>query len=532
MRKLVACVCFFIVLANVNSYEYSNETVDAVSQQLADFRRRHPKTIGVWTKSNGDPIDIRDTLTLNSDVFNNKHHFLVNSHVDRQRIPERVVHAKGAGAYGYFEVTHDVSKYIKADVFNGIGKKTPVIGRFSTATQNLGGSDLGREMKGVALKFYTNEGNLDLLCVNIPILYKDPIDFLTFTRAFRRNPRTGIFDNTMRWDSLIMRPEFLLIILWLQSDLGIPDGYRKMNNFPIHTYEVYNKHGDEYYVKFNFRTEIGLFNLTNAQAQAIGTEDPDYFIRDLYNAIAAGDYPSWRLEMDILTKDDLTKINYNPFDITRQWRRGTYKTVTVGRLVFNRHVDNIFKDVEQAAFNPDNLVPGIVGPPDSVFKARRVFYPDTQNYRLGVNHDNIRVNAPIYDKNYNRDGYPPLLDNMQDAPNYYPNSFNGPMPYVEEARPTERLFVLQKNAADLEPMSEFYNEVVESDAHRQRIANNFASSLEGVPRDIEKKALKLLTLVDTDLGRRVKIALKIAKARAMIPQKERYDLKAQCLSTT
>ncbi|XP_047025538.1 catalase-like [Helicoverpa zea] len=532
MGKLIACVCFFIVLEYVNSYECSNETVDAVSQQLAEFRSRHPRPIGVWTKHNGDPIDIRDTITLNSDVFNNKHHFLLTSHVDRERIPERVVHAKGVGAYGYFEVTHDVSRYIKADVFNGIGKKTPVVGRFSTATQNLGGTDLGREMKGVALKFYTNEGNLDLICLNIPILYKDPIDFLSFIRSFRRNPRTGIFDNTMRWDFMIMRPHVLHIIMWLQSDLGLPDGYRKMNNFPIHAYEVYNKKGDRYYVKFNFRTEIGLFNLTNAQAQAIGTEDPDYYNRDLYNAIAAGNYPSWRLEMDILTKDDLTKIDYDPFDLTRQWKRGTYRTVTVGKLVFNRRVDNVFKDVEQAAFNPDNLVPGIVGPPDSLFKARRVFYPDTQHYRLGANHANTGVNAPIYDRNYNRDGKPPVLDNMKDAPNYYPNSFNGPMPYVDEARPTERLFVLQNTAVDLQPMSEFYNEIVESDAHRQRIANNFAASFEGVPSDIERKGLKLLSLVDPDLGRRVKIALNIAKAKAMIPLKERYDSRAQCLSTT
>ena len=486
----------------------------------------------MWTKLTGDPIDIRDTRTLNTDIFNNKHHFLLGSHLDRERIPERVVHAKGIGAFGYFEVTNDVSKFIKADLFNGIGKRTPIVGRFSTATQNLGGTDLGREMKAVAVKFYTRQGNLDLVCLNIPILYKDPIEFLSFIRAFRRNPRTGIFDNTMRWDFLTMRPEFLRIVLWLQSDLGIPDGYRKMNNFAIHTYEVYNKHGDKFYIKFNFRTELGLFNLTSAQAQAIGAEDPNYYNRDLYNAIAAGNYPSWRLEMDILTKDDLTKIDYNPFDITRQWKRGTYRTVTAGRIVFNRRVDNVFRDVEQTAFNPDNLVPGIVGPADSVFKARRVFYPDSQNYRLGVNHANSRINAPLYDMNYNRDGKSPVRDNMYDAPNYYPNSFNGPVPYVDEARPTERLFVMERTAVDLQPLSEFYNEVVEDDAHRQRIANNFAASLEGVPSDIEKKALRLLTLVDIDLGKRVRIALDVAKASAMTPLRERYDRRAQCLSMT
>ncbi|KAJ8716507.1 hypothetical protein PYW07_003134 [Mythimna separata] len=509
---------------------YDNGTGDAVSQQLADFRRRHPRPIGVWTKHTGDPIDVRDTITMNTDIFNNKHHFILTSHLDRERIPERVVHAKGIGAFGYFEVTNDVSKYIKADLFNGIGKRTPILGRFSTATQNLGGTDLGRELKGVAVKFYTRQGNLDLVCLHIPILYKDPIEFLSFVRAFRRNPKTGIFDNTMRWDFLTLRPEFLHTVLWLTSDLGIPDGYRKMNNFPIHTYEVYNKHGETFYVKFNFRTEIGLVNLTSAQAQAIGAVDPDYYNRDLYNAIAAGDYPAWRLEMDILTKDDLTRIDYDPFDITRQWTRGTYRTVTAGRLVFNRHVDNNFKDTEQTAFNPDNLVPGIVGPPDSVFKARKVFYPDTQNYRLGANHANSRINAPLYDRNYNRDGQPPVRDNMKDAPNYYPNSFSGPIPYVDEARPTERLFVMESTAVDLQPMAEFYNTVVDTEEHRRRLADNFAVSLEGVPQDIEKKALKLLTLVDIDLGRRVKQAVKVAKAAAKIPVKERYDRRAQCLS--
>ncbi|KAJ8723482.1 hypothetical protein PYW08_003394 [Mythimna loreyi] len=531
MRLLTVCGFICMAVSTVVGYQcYDNGTADAVSQQLADFRRRHPRPIGVWTKLTGDPIDIRDIVSLNTDIFNNKHHFLLMSHFDRERIPERVVHAKGIGAFGYYEVTNDVSKYISADVFNGIGKRTPIVGRFSTASQNLGGTDLRREFKGVSLKFYTRQGNLDLICLNIPILMKDPIDFLSFAHASRRNPQTSIFDNTMRWDFTTLRPQFLQIFLWLNSDLGIPDGYRKMNTFPVHTYEVYNKHGETFYVKFNFRTEIGLFNLTSAQALAIGADDPDYYNRDLYNAIAAGDYPAWRLEMDILTKDDLTRIDYDPFDLTRQWKRGTYRTVTAGRLVFNRHVDNNFKDAEQTAFNPDNLVPGIVGPPDAVFKARRIFYLDTQNYRLGVNHVNSRINAPLYDRNYNRDGMPPVRNNMKDAPNYYPNSFNGPMPYVDEARPTERLFIMENAAVDLQPMSEFYNTVVDTDAHRQRMADNLAASLEGVSQDIEKKALKLLTLVDIDLGTRVTQALKVAKAAAMIPLRERYNRRAQCLS--
>ncbi|KAJ8716509.1 hypothetical protein PYW07_003136 [Mythimna separata] len=531
MRQLVVCVCVCAVIEHVIAYRYENETGmgDAFSQQLPEFRQRHPRPIGVWTKLTGDPIDLRDTITMNTDIFNNKHHFLVGAHLDRERIPERIVHAKGYGAFGYFEVTHDVSKYIKSDVFNGIGKRTPVASRFSTARQNLGGNDLSRETKAIAIKLYTKEGNLDMICFHIPVfLYKDPIEFPAFVRAFRRNPRTGIVDNTARWDFLTQKPDFLHANLWLQSDLGIPDGYRKSHYFPLHTYEIYNKHGERFYVKFNYRAELGMVNLTNAQAAAIGISDPDYYNRDLYNAIAAKNYPAWRLEMDILTKDELSKLDYDPFDMTRLWKRGTYRTVPVGRLVLNGRVDNHFKDVETSAYNPDNLVPGITGPPDLVFKARKIFYPDTQNYRLGVNHANSRINAPLYDRNYNRDGRPPLQDNMKDAPNYYPNSFSGPMTYVDEARPTERLIPLQRNAFDLQPVSEFYNEIIESDDHRQRIADNVAESLVGVSPDILKKALRLLTLVDIDFGRRVRASL---KAQQLASAEEIRSQLAQCIAS-
>ncbi|XP_047025402.1 peroxisomal catalase 1-like [Helicoverpa zea] len=532
MKFLVVCVCLCVVVEYVKSYQYDNETAmvaDAVAQQLPDFRRRHPKPIGVWTTTTGDPIDIRDTVTLNTDLFNSKQLFRANAHLNRERIPERLVHAKGIGAYGYFEVTNDVSEYTTADVFTGIGKKTPLVGRLSTSIQNIGGSDLSRETKGISIKFYTEQGNLDLLCLNIPIfLYRDPMDILHFAHSFKRNPRTDAFDNNARWDFMISKPEFVHTFLWLNSDFGLPDGYRKMDIFAIHPYELYNKHGERFYVKFNFRTNVGLFNLTDAQAAAIGIEDPDYYNTDLYNAIAEKNYPSWRLDMDILTKDQLTHLDYDPFDLTRLWKRGTYRTVTVGKLVFNRLVDNHFKDAELAAYSPDNLVPGILGPADLVFRARKISYPDTQNYRLGGNHDNIRVNAPIYDKTYNRDGTPPVLDNMKDVPNYYANTFNGPIPYVDENRPTDRLFILHRNAVDLQPMAEFYNEIVDTDAHRQRIAGHFAQMLVDVAPDIEKKALYILTLIDTGLGGRVKAELKTL--RAVVPQERRNRI-AQCIAS-
>ncbi|XP_075975240.1 catalase-like [Anticarsia gemmatalis] len=528
MRHLVTYICLCLVV-HVTGHRYHNETLpDAAAQQLVEFRQLHPRPIGVVTKVSGEPLDIRDMTTLNTDIFISRNHFRLTSHNVRERIPERVVHAKGIGAFGYFEVTNDVSKYIKSDVFNGIGKKTPVVVRFSTVVQNLGGSDLVRETKGMAIKMYTKEGNLDFVCINLPIfLFKDPILFPKFVHAFKRNPRTDLIDNIARWDFLNLHSEALHTILYLASDLGIPNGYRKMDSFAEHVYEIFNKHGDQYYVKFNFRSEQGLSNLTDAQAKAIAVEDPDYFNRDLYNAIAAKQYPSWRLDMDIMTKKELLTVKYDPFDTTRLWERGTYHTVTIGRLVLNRRVENNFRDIDQTIFAPDGLVPGIMGPFDVLFRARKIFYPDAQNYRLGVNHDNIRVNAPLYDKYYNRDGRPPLDDNMKDAPNYFPNSFNGPMPFVDEARRSENMEVYHRNAVDLQPMAEFYNEIVNDDAHRQRIANVLAGSLRVVPKDVEINSLRLLKMVSFDLAKRVKVALHKIRAENVAERRRRV---AQCIA--
>lgn len=453
------------------------------------------------------------------------------AHIDRERIPERVVHAKGVAAFGYFEVTNDVSKYTKADVFNGVGKKTPIALRFSLSVPRLGGSDLVRTFRGLGVKFYTKEGNLDLTCLQTPVyFYKDPVDFGHSARSLRRNPRTTLTDNTMQWDWTSLKPARLLTFLWVFADYGIPRNYRTMDLFPIHTYEINNKHGDSYYIKFNFRTLQGLDNFTSAEARAVSADDPDYFSRDLYNAISEKNYPKWRLDMDILTKEDLKRVDYDPFDITIPWKRGTYKTVTVGRIVVNSTMTNHFRDSEQAAYNPGNLVPGIVGPADFVFKARRMFYRDTQNYRLGVNNHEIAVNSPKYKKTYNRDGLPPVRDNMRDNPNYYPNSFRGPVPIVDEDRPEHKLLVLNSNAIDFQPITDFYENILQNDAQRQRLADNLASSLETILPNIARRVLKLLEMGHPDLGKRTARSLKLLKAASVKqPTRERYEEIAQCL---
>lgn len=483
------------------------------------------KPIGVLTTTAGRPVDLREVITVNSDIINNE--FLLDTmlHFNRERIPERVVHAKGTAALGYFIVTHDISKYTKADVFNGIGKKTPVIGRFSTAIQGSGGPDVAKELKGLGVKFITKEGNLDLLCLNAPVyLYRDPLYFNSQFHAFKRNPRTNVFDPTMTWEFVTNRPETLHAFFYLNSDLGIPKSYRHMDIFPIHTYELNNKNGDRYFVRFNFRTDQGIKNLTSAQLLN-ATIDLDFYTRDLYNAIYRNKYPSWTLELDIMAFDDIIHLDYNPFDVSRLWKKGTYHTVEVGQLVFDKNPNNMFKVAEVSAFNPGSLVPGIPGPVDILFKGRRLFYRDTQNYRLGVNHNNVEVNKPLYAKTYTRDGVVPVGDNMRDAPNIYPNSYNGPEPIVDDSLPSKKILILESSAVDLEPVADFYNRVLTDEGQRQRLVDTLSETLATVVLDIQKKALKLLTLIDKDLGRRVRATMKgvIANNIALQHQADKDD---------
>ncbi|XP_075975239.1 catalase-like [Anticarsia gemmatalis] len=522
MKTIIACIALLIFSAKCDKNSLLDNVtalIQPAARQLLDFKLEHPVPIGLWTKTSGEPTEIRDIRTVNSDQFNNQLFLDSQLTFDGERIPERVVHAKGSGAFGYLEVTNDVSKYTYAELFNGIGKRTPLVVRFSTAVQSLGGNDLGRELKGMAVKFYTKEGVLDLTCLQTPVyLYRDPILFPFFVRAFKRNPQTSLIDNTARWDMTTLRPILLHNLFWLFADYGVPNGYRRMDAFPIHTYEIANKKGESHYVRFNFRTEQGFSAIPTPQAVVIGGQDPDYYNRDLYNNIELGNFPAWRLEMDVMTKDNLKKVDFDPFDVTRLWKNGTFETVQIGRVVLNKNVENQFRDVEQGAFNPAHLVPGIPGPVDWLFRGRRTAYRDTQNYRLGRNHNKIFINMPLYAKTYNRDGRPPTRWNGRDAPNYYPNSFNGPAPYVDEMRPEKKLLTLESTAVDLEPCWYFYNYVLDNEAHRQRFVENIVLSLNQVTPPVLKRTLKLLYQVDHDLGRRVRIGVEIALAEAAAQQ--------------
>ncbi|XP_045769783.1 peroxisomal catalase 1-like [Maniola jurtina] len=500
----------YVMCSDHELYEYLNMTEPA-NRQLYEFKLHHKKPIGILTTGAGQLVEIRETVTLNSDAFSNQYFINLLTHNNAERIPERNVHAKGGGAYGYFEVTHDVSEYIKSDVFNGIGKKTPIVSRFSPVTPNLGGSDLVREHRGMAVKFFTKEGNLDLVCISFPVFFhKDPIDFPSFVHSRKRNPKTNLMDFSMHWDFVTKRPVTMHAQLWLLSDFGIPNGYRKMNAFAVHTFEVYNKFGKRYFVRFNFRTNQGIENLSTEQAEEIQARDPDYFNRDLYNAIEKKHFPSWTLEMDVLLLEDVTKLDYDPFDITRLWKKGTYKTVPIGCLTLVQNPDNFFKDVELSAYDPGHLVPGIIGGVDDLFRARRFAYRDTQVYRLGVNHNRIEVNNPLYRKVYNRDGVPPVRENMKDAPNYYPNSFNGPVPYVDPNRPKDKFVIYSSNAVDLQPAADFYNKILQCEDQRERLVNNTVTLLLPVSPKLQRRVIRLFSLTDENLGKKVETGLKKA----------------------
>ncbi|KAI5637710.1 catalase domain-containing protein [Phthorimaea operculella] len=474
----------------------------------------HQKPIGLWTLSSGAPVEIRDTITTNSDLFKDELFFDKQGHLDGEIVPHRVVLGKGVAAWGFFEVTNDVSKYTKTDVFNGVGKKTQALARLSVGAPGNGGTDLGRDLKDLAVKLYTKDGILDFLSIQTQqFAFKDPVDFTDFVHAFaRRNPKTFLLDLNALWDIVILKPAALTSLFFLYSDPGIPNGWRHSDFFPIHTFELVNKHGERWYARFNWRTEQGREFLTTQQVQQIA--DPDYFVRDLYNSIANKTYPTWRLDMDVLSLHDIQTANFNPFELTRLWPNGTYQTVTVGRLVLNQHSDNQFRDAEQAAYNPSNLVPGIPGPIDQLFRGRRYAYRDTQNYRLGRNHQRIGVNSPKYVKNYNRDGHAPVNKNGKDAPIYYPNSFNGPLPLVNADRPKENLIILESNAVDLQEPADYYNERLPDDAARQRLADNLVLILQQSVEKIRVRAMKLLSLVSKDLTRRVVAGLQALNLNA------------------
>ncbi|MGE0209669.1 MAG: catalase [Lysobacteraceae bacterium] len=343
----------------------------------------------------------------------------------REVIPERRMHAKGSGAFGTFTVTRDITKYTRAAIFSKVGKQTEMFARFTTVAGERGAADAERDIRGFALKFYTEEGNWDLVGNNTPVFFiRDPRKFPDLNKAVKRDPRTNLRSATNNWDWWTLLPEALHQITIVMSDRGIPASYRHMHGFGSHTYSFWNEAGERYWVKFHFRTRQGIKNLTDAEAGEIIGNDRESHQRDLFDAIERGDFPKWTLYVQVMPEAEAERVPYHPFDLTKVWPHGDYPLIEVGEFELNRNPENFFADVEQSAFAPSNLVPGIGVSPDKMLQARLFNYADAQRYRLGVNYHQIPVNAARCPVNSNhRDGAGRMDGNYGGLPHYEPNSF-------------------------------------------------------------------------------------------------------------
>uniref|UniRef100_A0A674HLI6 Catalase n=1 Tax=Taeniopygia guttata TaxID=59729 RepID=A0A674HLI6_TAEGU len=462
----------------------------------------------------GDKLNIltvgpRGPLLVQDVVFTDE-----MAHFDRERIPERVVHAKGAGAFGYFEVTHDITQYCKAKVFEHIGKRTPLAIRFSTVAGESGSADTVRDPRGFAMKFYTEDGNWDLVGNNTPIFFiRDAMLFPSFIHSQKRNPQTHLKDPDMVWDFWSLRPESLHQVSFLFSDRGIPDGFRHMNGYGSHTFKLVNADGRAVYCKFHAKTDQGIKNLSVEEAGRLASTDPDYAIRDLYNAIAKGNYPSWSFYIQVMTFEEAEKFPFNPFDVTKVWPHADYPLIPVGKLVLNRNPVNYFAEVEQMAYDPSNMPPGIEPSPDKMLQGRLFSYPDTHRHRLGPNYLQIPVNCPFRARvaNYQRDGPMTVSDNQGGAPNYYPNSFSGPenQPQLKESHMFASGDVQRFNSANEDNVTqvrEFYLKVL-NEEERQRLCKNIADHLKDAQLFIQKRAVKNFTDVHPSYGASIQALL-------------------------
>lgn len=419
------------------------------------------------------------------------------AHQNRERIPERVVHAKGWGAYGTLKVTDDISDYTNASIFSEIGKETPLLIRFSTVAGELGAADAERDVRGFAVKFYTEEGNWDLVGNNTPVFFiRDPLKFPDFIRTQKRHPRTNLRSPTAMWDFWSLSPKSLHQVTILMSDRGLPTAPMYMNGYGSHTFSFWNDNGERFWVKFHFKTQRGHKHFTNAEsAQVIGASRESYQ-EQLYSAIEDGEYPRWTLFVQIMPETDAAKTSYNPFDLTKVWPHGEYPLIKVGEVELNRNPDNYFSEIEQAAFSPSNVVRGIGFSPDKVLQSRIFAYADAHRYRLGTHYEALPVNAPRCPvHHYHKDGAMRFFANdTGDSNAYYePNSIDGPAENAKYLEPpmaiegdVDRYDHREGNDDYSQPGALFQ---LFDEAQRQRLFSNIAEAMQGVPEDIVYRQL-------------------------------------------
>lgn len=453
------------------------------------------------------------TVGPNGPILLQDYH-LINklAHFDRERIPERVVHAKGAGAHGYFEVTHDVTRYTKAAFLNKVGKRTPVFTRFSTVGGEKGSADTARDPRGFAVKFYTEEGNYDMVGNNTPVFFvRDTIKFPDFIHTQKRNPQSNLGDADAFWDFLSLSPESVHQVSILFSDRGTPYSYRHMHGFGSHTYKYVNKQGQAVWVKMHFKTETGVKNFTAEEATRLAGEDPDHATRDLFNHIQNGGEAAWKMYIQVMTLDEANKYRFDPFDVTKVWSQKDFPLIPVGRLVLNRNPENYFAETEQSAFSPANLVPGIEASPDKMLQGRLFSYNDTHRHRLGPNYAQIPINAPLRSKLncYFRDGLMAVNGNGGRTPNYEPNSVGGPKQAPQLIEHPQRLgsdvMVRQKTTHpndDFVQAGMLYRDAM-SEYDRSRLVHNIVGHLKNAKKEIQMRQVQVFSKVDKDYGRRI-----------------------------
>nr|WP_174257420.1 catalase [Phytoactinopolyspora alkaliphila] len=446
-------------------------------------------------------------------------HYLVEklAQFNRERVPERVVHAKGGGAFGVLEVTEDVSQFTKAALFQP-GARTEAVARFSSVAGEQGSPDTWRDPRGFALKFYTSEGNYDLVGNNTPVFFlRDTIKFPDFIRSQKRLPGSNLRDHNMQWDFWTLSPESAHQVTWLMGDRGLPRSWRNMDGFGSHTYQWINAAGERFWVKYHFRTDQGHEFLTQADADRIAGEDADYHIRDLYTAIERGDAPSWTVHVQVMPYADAADYRFNPFDLTKVWPKGDYPLIKVGTLRLDRNPENYFAQIEQAAFEPSNFVPGIAASPDKMLLGRIFSYADAHRYRIGTNYAQLPVNAPKSEVNsYSKDGGMRYSWNSPDRPVYAPNSHGGPAAdpslvgdagWESDGELVRAAATLHSEDDDFVQAGTLVREVLD-DAARDRLVNNIAGHVSEVTSDeLRQRVFAYWRNVDEMLGKRVEEAL-------------------------
>ena len=444
------------------------------------------------------------------------------AHQNRERIPERVVHAKGWGAFGTFRVTRDISAYSRARMFSEVGEETALLIRFSTVAGELGAADAERDVRGFAIKFYTPEGNWDLVGNNTPVFFiRDPLKFPDFIRTQKRHPRTNLRSPTAMWDFWSLSPESLHQITILMSDRGLPVAPMYMNGYGSHTFSLWNRAGERFWVKFHFKTCQGHRHYTNREAEEVIGRSRETYQEALFGAIERGDFPRWTMYVQIMPEGDADRTAYNPFDLTKVWPHADYPLIEVGVVELNCNPENHFNDVEQAAFSPSNVVPGIGFSPDKVLQARLFAYADAHRYRLGTHYEALPINLPHCPiRHYHKDGAMRFFSNDSGDPDVYyePNSFGGPTGNPDFREPPLRL----SGDADRHDHREGNDDYAQpralferfDEGERQRLFGNIAEAMQGVPEEIVVRQLELFRSVHRDYAKGVADALGMPLAGA------------------